>query len=146
MSNQRAVLARGCPWRMQDLIRRQPGVASIRVGCTGGDVANATYGHHAGHAEATEMVLDPAATSYRALLELAFQIHDPNTRDQQGVDLGSSYRSAIYQVDDEQNAVALDAVADVDAWEAEPEHQDHLERYPDGYTCHVQRPDRRLQA
>ncbi|HEX7355780.1 MAG TPA: peptide-methionine (S)-S-oxide reductase MsrA [Mycobacteriales bacterium] len=162
MTQQRAVLAGGCFWGMQDLIRRQPGVVSTRVGYTGGDVPNATYRHHPGHAEAVEIVFDPTATSYRELLEFFFQIHDPSTRDRQGNDIGSSYRSAIFYVDDEQKAVAEDTIADVDAsglwpgrvvtevvpagdfWEAEPEHQDYLVRYPDGYTCHFPRPDWRL--
>lgn len=162
MTNQRAVLAGGCFWGMQDLIRRQPGVVSTRVGYTGGDVAHATYRKHAGHAEAIEIVFDPAATSYRELLEFFFQIHDPSTRDRQGNDLGNSYRSAIFYVDDDQKAVALDTIADVDAsglwpgkvvtevtpvgefWEAEPEHQDYLERSPNGYTCHFARADWRL--
>jgi len=162
MSTQRAVLAGGCFWGMQDLIRRKPGVISTRVGYTGGDVPNATYRNHAGHAEAIEIVYDPPATSYRELLEFFFQIHDPSTRDRQGNDTGSSYRSAIFYVDDEQKSVALDTIADVDAsglwpgkavtevtpvgefWEAEPEHQDYLEHYPNGYTCHYPRANWRL--
>ncbi|MGK2854521.1 MAG: peptide-methionine (S)-S-oxide reductase MsrA [Microbacteriaceae bacterium] len=162
--DQRAVLAGGCFWGMQDLIRQQAGVITTRVGYTGGDVANATYRNHAGHAEAIEIEFDPEETSYRELLEFFFQIHDPSTRDQQGNDLGSSYRSAIFYVDDEQKAVALDTIGDVDAsglwpgevvtevtpagefWEAEPEHQDYLERLPNGYTCHFPRPDWRLPA
>ena len=162
MSIHRAVLAGGCFWGMQDLIRRQPGVVSTRVGYTGGEVANATYRNHRGHAEVIEIVFDPAATSYRALLEFFFQIHDPSTRDQQGNDLGSSYRSAIFYTDDEQKAVAIDTIADIDMsglwpgevvtevtpvgefWEAEPEHQNYLEHYPNGYTCHFPRADWRL--
>ena len=153
-----ATLAGGCFWGMQDLIRRQPGVVSTRVGYTGGRNANATYRNHPGHAEAIEIVYDPAQTDYRALLEFFFQIHDPSTKDRQGNDLGSSYRSAIFSVDDEQKQVALDTIADVDAcglwpgkvvtevapasdfWEAEPEHQDYLLRIPNGYTCHFPRP------
>jgi peptide methionine sulfoxide reductase msrA/msrB len=153
-----ATLAGGCFWGMQDLIRRQPGVVSTRVGYTGGRNANATYRNHPGHAEAIEIVYDPAQTDYRALLEFFFQIHDPSTKDRQGNDLGSSYRSAIFYVDDEQRQVALDTIADVDAcglwpgkvvtevvpaadfWEAEPEHQDYLLRIPNGYTCHWPRP------
>jgi peptide methionine sulfoxide reductase msrA/msrB len=153
-----ATLAGGCFWGMQDLIRRQPGVVSTRVGYTGGRNANATYRNHPGHAEAIEIVYDPAQTDYRALLEFFFQIHDPSTKDRQGNDLGSSYRSAIFYVDDEQKQVALDTIADVDAcglwpgkvvtevapasdfWEAEPEHQDYLLRIPNGYTCHWPRP------
>jgi peptide methionine sulfoxide reductase msrA/msrB len=153
-----ATLAGGCFWGMQDLIRRQPGVVSTRVGYTGGRNDNATYRNHPGHAEAVEIVYDPAQTDYRALLEFFFQIHDPSTKDRQGNDLGSSYRSAIFYVDDEQKQVALDTIADVDAcglwpgkvvtevvpasdfWEAEPEHQDYLQRIPNGYTCHWPRP------
>lgn len=162
MTTQRAVLAGGCFWGMQDLIRQQPGVVSTRVGYSGGDVANATYRNHAGHAEAIEITFDPAVTSYRGLLEFFFQIYDPSTRDQQGNDRGASYRSAIFYTDDEQNAVALETIADLDAsgiwpgevvtevtpvgkfWEAEPEHQNYLEHYPNGYTCHYPRPNWRL--
>ena len=154
----KAILAGGCFWGMQDLIRKQPGVVSTRVGYTGGENANATYRNHPGHAEAIEIVFDPAQTDYRALLEFFFQIHDPTTKNRQGNDVGTSYRSAIFYVDDEQKRVALDTIADVDAsglwpgkvvtevtpagdfWEAEPEHQDYLERYPNGYTCHFPRP------
>ena len=152
--HQRAVLAGGCFWGMQDLIRKLPGVVSTRVGYTGGDTPNATYRNHGTHAEGIEIVFDTAKTSYRRILEYFFQIHDPTTRNRQGGDVGSSYRSAIYYVDDEQKRIALDTIADVDAsglwpgkvvtevapagdfWEAEPEHQDYLERYPSGYTCH----------
>jgi len=158
MAEERAVLAGGCFWGMQDLIRKLPGVVSTRVGYTGGEVANATYRNHEGHAEAIEIVFDPARTSYRALLEFFFQIHDPTTRDRQGGDIGSSYRSAIFYVDEGQKAVAEDTIADVEAsglwpgkvvtevmpagefWEAEPEHQDYLQRYPAGYSCHFPRP------
>jgi len=158
MTEERAVLAGGCFWGMQDLIRKLPGVVSTRVGYTGGENANATYRHHPGHAEAIEIGFDPARTSYRKLLEFFFQIHDPTTLDRQGGDVGSSYRSAIFYTDDEQKAVAEDTIADVDAsglwpgkvvtevtpvsqfWEAEPEHQDYLERIPQGYTCHFVRP------
>ena len=155
---ERAVLAGGCFWGMQDLIRKLPGVISTRVGYTGGDVANATYRNHGSHAEAIEIMFDPAKTSFRALLEFFFQIHDPSTPNRQGNDLGLSYRSAIYYADEAQKSVALDTIADVNAsglwpgkvvtevapvgdfWEAEPEHQDYLERRPDGYTCHFLRP------
>ena len=158
----KAVLAGGCFWGMQDLIRRQPGVISTRVGYTGGQNANATYRNHPGHAEAVEIVYDPAKTDYRALLEFFFQIHDPTTKDRQGNDVGTSYRSAIFYLDDEQKQVALDTIADVDAsglwpgpvvtevipasdfWEAEPEHQDYLLRIPNGYTCHFPRPGWKL--
>ena len=156
---ERAVLAGGCFWGMQDLIRRLPGVVSTRVGYTGGDVANATYRNHGDHAEAIEIMFDPDLITYRRLLEFFFQIHDPSTPNRQGNDIGRSYRSAIYYVDDAQKQVALDTIADVDAsgiwpgrvvtevepvgdfWEAEPEHQDYLERFPNGYTCHFPRPD-----
>ena len=159
MSTERAVLAGGCFWGMQDLIRKQPGVISTRVVYSGGDVPNATYRNHGTHAEAVEVVFDPAVTSYREILEFFFQIHDPSTRNRQGNDVGASYRSAIYYADDEQKQVALDTIADVDAsglwpgkvvtevepvgefWEAEPEHQDYLQRIPFGYTCHYVRPD-----
>jgi peptide-methionine (S)-S-oxide reductase len=143
---------------MQDLIRRLPGVIATRVGYSGGDVANATYRNHGIHAEAIEIIFDPAKTSFRALLEFFFQIHDPTTPNRQGNDRGPSYRSAIFYVNDAQHRTALDTVADVDAsgiwpgkvvteiapagdfWEAEPEHQDYLERIPNGYTCHFVRP------
>ncbi len=159
MSTERAVLAGGCFWGMQDLIRRQEGVVATRVGYTGGDVPNATYRNHGSHAEAIEIVFDPTRTSYRKMLEFFFQIHDPTTVDRQGNDLGTSYRSAIFITSDEQRRIAEDTIADVDAsglwpgkvvtgvtpagdfWEAEPEHQDYLERLPDGYTCHFVRPD-----
>lgn len=158
-TTERAVLAGGCFWGMQDLIRKMRGVVSTRVGYTGGDVPNATYRNHGTHAEAIEIVFDPQETSYRKLLEFFFQIHDPTTLDRQGNDRGASYRSAIYFTSDEQKTVALDTIADVDAsglwpgkvvtevepvgpfWEAEPEHQDYLERIPNGYTCHFVRPN-----
>lgn len=154
-----AVLAGGCFWGMQDLIRRLPGVISTRVGYTGGEVPNATYRNHGSHAEGIEIVFDPDMISYRRLLEFFFQIHDPTTRNRQGNDVGASYRSAIYYVDDDQRQVALETIEDVDAsrlwpgtvvtevepagdfWEAEPEHQDYLERFPNGYTCHFPRPN-----
>jgi peptide-methionine (S)-S-oxide reductase len=159
MTTERAVLAGGCFWGMQDLIRKLPGVISTRVGYTGGDVPNATYRNHGTHAEAIEIIFDPSQTTYRRLLEFFFQIHDPTTLNRQGNDRGTSYRSAIYFTSDQQKAVALDTIADVDAsglwpgkvvtevepvgdfWEAEPEHQDYLERIPHGYTCHFVRPN-----
>ncbi|MGH8161572.1 MAG: peptide-methionine (S)-S-oxide reductase MsrA [Gammaproteobacteria bacterium] len=162
MSEERAVLAGGCFWGMQDLIRRQPGVISTRVGYTGGDVANATYRHHEGHAESIEITFDPAKTGYRRMLELFFQIHDPTTLNRQGNDVGASYRSAIFYTNDEQKRIAEDTIADVNAsglwpgkvvtevvpasdfWEAEPEHQDYLEHYPDGYSCHFIRSEWKL--
>lgn len=158
MTTERAVLAGGCFWGMQDLIRKQPGVVSTRVGYTGGRVKNATYRNHEGHAEAIEIIFDPTKTSFRTMLEFFFQIHDPTTLNRQGNDLGTSYRSAIFYTSDEQKRTAEDTIADVEAsglwpgrvvtevapagefWEAEPEHQDYLERYPDGYTCHFIRP------
>ena len=162
-STQRAVLAGGCFWGMQDLIRKRPGVLGTRVGYTGGDVPNATYRNHGDHAEAIEIEFDPAITSYREQLEFFFQIHDPSTRDQQGNDRGRSYRSAIYFTDDSQREEALATIADVDAsgiwpgkvvtevepvgdfWEAEPEHQDYLQRIPHGYTCHFPRAHWKLE-
>jgi peptide-methionine (S)-S-oxide reductase len=163
-TTERAVLAGGCFWGMQDLIRKMDGVVSTRVGYSGGDVANATYRNHGTHAEAIEIVFDPRRLSYRQLLEFFFQIHDPSTKNRQGNDRGTSYRSAIYFTSDEQKRVAADTIADVDAsglwpgkvvtevapagpfWEAEPEHQDYLEKYPNGYTCHYARPNWRLPA
>lgn len=162
MTEERAVLAGGCFWGMQDLLRGYPGVISTRVGYSGGDVLNATYRNHGTHAEAIEIVFDPAKIGYRRLLEFFFQIHDPTTRNRQGNDAGASYRSAIFYTNDEQKRIAEDTIADVDAsglwpgkvvtevapagafWEAEPEHQDYLERYPNGYTCHFIRPDWKL--
>jgi peptide-methionine (S)-S-oxide reductase len=155
---ERAVLAGGCFWGMQQLIRRQPGVISSRVGYSGGDVPNATYRNHGTHAEAIEIIFDPDVTSFRKILEYFFQIHDPTTKNRQGNDVGTSYRSAIFYTSDEQKAVALDTIADVEAsglwpgkvvtelapvgpfWPAEREHQDYLEHYPNGYTCHFPRP------
>ncbi len=157
--SERAVLAGGCFWGMQDLIRRMDGVLATRVGYTGGDVPNATYSDHGSHAEGIEITFDPARISYRKLLEFFFQIHDPTTPNRQGNDLGMSYRSAIYFTDDAQKAEALNTIADVDAsglwpgqvvtevvpvgdfWEAEEHHQDYLEKNRGGYTCHFARPD-----
>lgn len=154
----KAILAGGCFWGMQDLIRKLPGVVSSRVGYTGGEVPNATYRNHGSHAEAIEISFDPAVISYRRLLEFFFQIHDPTTLNRQGNDVGMSYRSAIFYTDEAQKQTALDTIADVDAsglwpgkvvtevapagpfWQAEPEHQDYLERLPNGYTCHRVRP------
>jgi peptide-methionine (S)-S-oxide reductase len=162
VTTERAVLAGGCFWGMQQLIRRLPGVISTRVGYSGGDVKNATYRNHGTHAEAIEITFDPKQTNFRDLLEFFFQIHDPTTSNRQGNDRGASYRSAIFYTSEEQNRVAQDTIADVDAsglwpgkvvtelapvgdfWEAEPEHQDYLERYPSGYTCHFVRPDWKL--
>ena len=159
MSNtETAILAGGCFWGMQDLIRRRPGVISTRVGYTGGEVANATYRNHGDHAEAIEIVFDPTKTSYREMLEFFFQVHDPSTLNRQGNDRGRSYRSAIFPQSSEQEATARDTIADVNAsglwpaavvttiepagpfWQAEPEHQDYLEDNPNGYTCHFVRP------
>ena len=152
--NKIAVLAGGCFWGMEDLFRGQPGVVSTRVGYTGGRNTHPTYRNHPGHAEALEITYDPDETDYRALLEFFFQIHDPTTKNRQGNDVGTSYRSAIFYLDDEQKQIALDTIADIegsgrwpgtvvtevnpagDFWEAEPEHQNYLQRYPSGYTCH----------
>ena len=154
-----AILAGGCFWGVQDLLRRYPGVLATRVGYSGGDVANATYRNHGTHAEAIEIIFDPNTISYRKILELFFQIHDPSTPDRQGNDRGTSYRSAIFYTSDEQKKVAEDTIRDVDAsglwpgkvvtevaragpfWEAEAEHQDYLQRLPHGYTCHYIRPE-----
>jgi peptide-methionine (S)-S-oxide reductase len=161
-STERAILAGGCFWGMQDLIRRQLGVISTRVGYSGGNVPNATYRNHGTHAEAIEIIFDPAVTDYRRILEFFFQIHDPTTQNRQGNDVGLSYRSAIFYTTSEQKQVAEDTIADVNAsglwpgkvvtevapagdfWEAELEHQDYLERIPNGYTCHFIRPDWKL--
>jgi peptide-methionine (S)-S-oxide reductase len=159
MATERAILAGGCFWGAQQLLRGQPGVISTRVGYSGGDVPNATYRNHGSHAEAVEIVFDPAVISFRRLLEFFFQIHDPSTRNRQGNDVGTSYRSAVFYTSQAQRAVAEDTIADVDAsklwparvvtevvpagpfWEAEPEHQDYLIKHPGGYTCHWVRPD-----
>ena len=163
MTEERAILAGGCFWGVQELLRTYEGVLSTRVGYTGGDVENAAYRNHGSHAEAVEIVFDPARISYRQILEVFFQIHDPSTRNRQGNDMGPSYRSAIFYKDAEQKRVAEETIADVDAsglwpgkvvtevlpagdfWEAEPEHQDYLQRIPNGYTCHFIRPAWRLQ-
>lgn len=157
MAIERAVLAGGCFWGMQDLIRKLSGVTSTRVGYSGGDVANATYPNHGTHAEAIEILFDNEVVSYRQILELFFQIHDPTTANRQGNDTGTSYRSAIYHTSEEQQRVALLTIDDInnsglwpgtvvtevepvsDFWEAEPEHQDYLARLPNGYTCHFPR-------
>ena len=159
VKTEKAILAGGCFWGMEDLFRKQPGVVSTRVGYSGGDVKNATYENHGTHAESIEVVFDSSKTDFRKMLEFFFQIHDPTTKNRQGNDRGTSYRSAIYYTSEEQKRVALDTIADVDAsglwpgkvvtevepfgefWEAEPEHQDYLERYPDGYTCHFPRKE-----
>ena len=163
MTEERAVLAGGCFWGMQQLIRRYDGVLSTRVGYTGGEVANATYRNHGNHAEAIEIFFDPAKLSFRQILEFFFQIHDPTTRDRQGNDRGASYRSAIFYTSAEQKRIAEETIAAVEAsgiwpgkvvtevtparefWEAEAEHQDYLERYPNGYTCHYVRPTWKLR-
>jgi peptide-methionine (S)-S-oxide reductase len=162
MATEKAILAGGCFWGMEELIRREPGVVSTRVGYSGGDTPNATYRNHGDHAESIEIGYDPEKTDYRALLAFFFQIHDPTTKDRQGNDLGRSYRSAIFYLDDEQKRVAEDTIADVEAsglwpgkvvtevtpagdfWQAEPEHQDYLQRYPNGYTCHYPRQNWKL--
>jgi peptide-methionine (S)-S-oxide reductase len=163
-ATEKAILAGGCFWGVQDLIRKRPGVVSTRVGYSGGDTPNATYRNHGTHAEAIEIVFDPEKLSYRTLLEFFFQIHDPSTKDRQGNDRGTSYRSAIFYENAEQERIARETIADVDAaglwpgkvvtevspagdfWEAEPEHQDYLEKYPAGYTCHYVRPDWKLPS
>ena len=162
MTQERAVLAGGCFWGMQDLIRRYDGVIATRVGYSGGDVPNATYRNHRGHAEAIEIIFDPEKISYRDLLEFFFQIHDPSTKNRQGNDIGDSYRSAIFYLSDAQKQTAEDTIADVNAsglwpgkvvtevepvgafWEAEAEHQDYLQLFPNGYTCHFPRPGWKL--
>ncbi len=159
MTTERAVLAGGCFWGMQDLIRKMDGVTDTRVGYTGGEVANATYRNHAGHAEAIEIIFDNEVITYRDILAFFFQIHDPTTVDRQGNDMGDSYRSEIFYTSEAQKDMAIKTIKDVDAsglwpgkavtkisavsdfWEAEPEHQDYLERIPNGYTCHFARPD-----
>jgi peptide-methionine (S)-S-oxide reductase len=164
MSTETAILAGGCFWGMQDLVRRYPGVVSTRVGYSGGNVPNATYRNHGTHAEAIEVVFDPEKLSYRKLLEFFFQIHDPTTPNRQGNDRGASYRSAIFYTSEEQREVATEVIGEVNAsglwpakvvtevapagpfWEAEPEHQDYLERYPNGYTCHYIRPEWKLPS
>lgn len=164
MANERAILAGGCFWGMQDLIRKRAGVTVTRVGYTGGEVADATYRNHGNHAEGIEILFDNEVVSYRQILELFFQIHDPSTQNRQGNDTGASYRSAIYFVSEAQQAEALKTIADVDAsglwpgkvvtevepasefWEAEVEHQDYLENQPNGYTCHFLRPDWKLPS
>jgi peptide-methionine (S)-S-oxide reductase len=162
MAIEKAILAGGCFWGMEELFRRQPGVVSTRVGYSGGDTPNATYRHHGTHAESIEVLYDTDKTDYRALLEFFFQVHDPTTKNRQGNDVGLSYRSAIYYLTDEQKRVAEDTIADVEAsglwpgkvvtevtkagdfWEAEPEHQNYLQHYPNGYTCHYPRPNWKL--
>jgi peptide-methionine (S)-S-oxide reductase len=162
VSTERAILAGGCFWGMQDLFRRYPGVISTRVGYTGGDVPNATYRNHGTHAEPIEIIFDPSKISYRKLLEFFFQIHDPTTRNRQGGDVGTSYRSAIFYTTDEQKRIAEDTIRDIDAsglwpgkvvtevkaagafWQAEPEHQNYLERNPGGYSCHYIRNEWKL--
>jgi peptide-methionine (S)-S-oxide reductase len=159
MTTERAVLAGGCFWGLQDLLRKYPGVISTRVGYSGGNTPNATYRNHGAHAEAVEIIFDPAKIGFRQILEFFFQIHDPTTRNRQGNDVGASYRSAIFYTSEEQRRIAEDTIADVDAsgiwpgkavtevapasdfWEAEPEHQDYLQRNPFGYTCHFVRPN-----
>lgn len=158
-SHETAILAGGCFWGLQHLLRDKPGIISTRVGYSGGDVKNATYRNHGTHAEAVEIVFDPSIISYRRILEFFFQIHDPTTVNRQGNDIGTSYRSGIYYTSDAQKSVAEETIRDVDAsglwpgkvvtelqpagdfWEAEPEHQDYLANYPSGYTCHFVRPD-----
>jgi len=164
VKTERAILAGGCFWGMQELIRKRPGVISTRVGYSGGDVKNATYRNHGTHAEAIEIIFDPSVLSFRTLLEFFFQVHDPSTKNRQGNDMGASYRSGIYYTSEAQREIAEDTIDDVNAsklwpgpvvtelkpagdfWEAEPEHQDYLQRYPNGYTCHYVRPDWKLPS
>ena len=164
MTTEKAILAGGCFWGMQDLIRKLPGVVSTRVGYSGGDVPNATYRNHGTHAETIEIVFDPEQISYRDLLEFFFQVHDPTTVNRQGNDVGMSYRSAIFYTSEAQKRIAEETIADVNAsglwpgkvvtevkpagdfWEAEPEHQDYLQHYPNGYTCHWVRPNWKLPS
>ena len=158
MATEKAILAGGCFWGMEELFRHQPGVVATRVGYTGGNVSHATYYNHDGHAEAIEVTYDPEVTNYRALLEFFFQVHDPTTKNRQGNDIGTSYRSAIFYVNEEQRKIAEDTIVEVNAsglwpgkvvteivqagdfWQAEEEHQNYLQKYPDGYTCHFIRP------
>lgn len=162
MTTQIALLAGGCFWGVQDLLRQRRGILATRAGYSGGDVSDPTYRHHGTHAETVEVVFDSRQISYRDILEFFFQIHDPTTKDRQGDDIGASYRSAIFYLDEMQREVALDTIADVDAsdlwpgrvvtevvlagqfWEAEAEHQDYLQRFPEGYTCHFVRPEWKL--
>jgi len=159
MKQEKAILAGGCFWGMQELIRKLPGVISTRVGYTGGEVSNATYRNHGNHAEAVEILFNPEETSYKAILALFFQIHDPSTEDRQGNDIGRSYRSEIFYITEEQKEIALQTIKDIDDsglwpgkvvtkvtqasdfWEAEEYHQDYLQKTPNGYTCHFVRPD-----
>lgn len=163
MKTERAIFAGGCFWGVQELIRSQPGVLSTRVGYTGGDTPNATYRNHGTHAEAVEIIFNPLVTSFRKLVEFLFQIHDPTTVDRQGNDRGKSYRSAIFYTSELQKSIAEKTIADIEQsglwpgkvvtevvpagefWEAEPEHQDYLQRIPHGYTCHFVRPAWKLQ-
>ena len=162
MSTEKAILAGGCFWGVEELIRQLPGVQSTTVGYTGGDVPNATYRNHGTHAEGIEIIFDPEKLSYRKLLEFFFQIHDPTTRNRQGNDTGTSYRSAIFYVDDNQKEIASQLIAELNAakvykhpivtevvpagpfWVAEDSHQDYLQKYPNGYTCHYIRPEWKL--
>jgi peptide-methionine (S)-S-oxide reductase len=162
MENEKAILAGGCFWGVEELIRALPGVVSTVVGYTGGDIKNATYRNHGTHAEGIEVVFDPSKLSYRKLLEFFFQIHDPTTRNRQGNDVGTSYRSAIFYLSEQQKETAKQLIAEMtaskvwpgpivtevvpatDFWNAEEEHQDYLQKHPYGYTCHFVRPDWQL--
>lgn len=156
---EKAILAGGCFWGVEELIRKLPGIESTDVGYTGGDVPNATYRNHGTHAEGIEIIFDPAKISYRSLLEFFFQIHDPTTMNRQGNDTGLSYRSAIFYLNQTQKETAQALIKEMDAsgkwpaaivtavepasdfWNAEVEHQDYLQKNPYGYTCHFLRPD-----
>ena len=159
MTNEKAILAGGCFWGVEELFRDIPGVISTVVGYTGGDVPNATYKNHGTHAEGIEIVFDPEKLSYRKLLEFFFQIHDPTTRNRQGNDVGTSYRSAIFYLDEKQKEIATKLIEEMTAskiwpgaivtqvvpasafWVAEEYHQNYLQKYPNGYTCHYVRPN-----
>lgn len=162
MNTEKAILAGGCFWGVEELIRHQPGVTATVVGYTGGEVPNATYRNHGNHAEGIEVTFDPAQTSYRKLLEYFFEIHDPTTKNRQGNDMGASYRSAIFYADEAQHETALALIAEMEAsgkwpgkivtevvpvsdfWNAEEEHQDYLKKHSNGYTCHFERPEWKL--
>ncbi len=159
MNSEKAILAGGCFWGVEELIRDLPGVISTVVGYSGGDVPNATYRNHGTHAEAIEITFDPARLSFRVLLEFFFQIHDPTTKNRQGNDRGTSYRSAIFYLSEEQKETAKKLIAEMttshkwpgpivteivpasDFWNAEEEYQNYLQKHPYGYTCHYVRPD-----
>ncbi len=163
MENEKAVLAGGCFWGVEELIRQLNGVINTEVGYTGGEVPNATYRNHGSHAEGIEITFDPETISYRDLLMYFFKIHDPTTVNRQGNDRGTSYRSAIFYTDETQRDVAVELIEEMNAsgiwpgkvatevlpagdfWNAESEHQDYLQKNPYGYTCHFERPEWELK-